>query len=128
MRFAKLIFIVAGIWGIAVLTPLYWLVDVTGRPYAAPADYPHFYYGFLTVAMAWQIAFLLIGTNPARYRLLMLPAMLEKLGYVGTLIVMYVNGRIPVADTGPVVPDLLLGVLFIVAFAGTRAFSLTSKF
>ena len=52
MRFAKLIFIVAGIWGIAVLTPLYWLVDVTGRPYAAPADYPHFYYGFLTVSIS----------------------------------------------------------------------------
>jgi hypothetical protein len=34
---------------------------------------------------------------------------------------MYVNGRGPVADTGPVVPDLLLGVLFIVAFARTRA-------
>jgi hypothetical protein len=26
-----------------------------------------------------------------------------------------------VADTGPVVPDLLLGALFIVAFARTRA-------
>jgi hypothetical protein len=51
----------------------------------------------------------------------MIPAILEKLGYVGTLIVMYVYGRIPAEDTGPVVPDLLLGVLFIVAFARTRA-------
>ncbi len=120
MRFARLIFIVAGIWGIAVLTPLYWLTDVTGRPYAAPTDYPHFYYGFLTVAMAWQIAFLLIGTNPARYRLLMLPAMLEKLGYVSVLVVMYSKARIAAVDFQAAFPDGLLGLLFIVAFVRTR--------
>jgi len=70
--------------------------------------------------MAWQIAFLMIGSNPARLRPLMIPAILEKLGYVGTLIVMYLGARIPAADTQPVVPDLLLGVLFIVAFVRTR--------
>jgi len=127
MTLAKYVFTGAGIWGIVVLTPLYWLFDITGRRYPTPADYPQFFYGFLSVAMAWQIAFLVIGSNPARFRPLMIPAILEKLGYVGTLIVMYVNGRIPVADTGPVVPDLLLGVLFIVAFARTRADGQTSK-
>ena len=120
VRFAKIVFIGAGIWGFVVLTPLYWLVDVTGRPYAAPTAYPQFFYGFLAVAMAWQIAFLVIGSNPTRFRPLMFTAVIEKLGYVGTLIVIYLNGRIPVADTGPVIPDLLLGVLFIVAFVRTR--------
>jgi hypothetical protein len=127
MKLARYVFTGAGIWGIVVLTPLYWLFDITGRRYAPPADYPHFFYGFLSVAMAWQIAFLVIGSNPARFRPLMIPAILEKLGYVGTLIVMYVNGRIPAEDTGPVAPDLLLGVLFIVALARTRAVGLTSK-
>jgi hypothetical protein len=70
--------------------------------------------------MAWQIAFLVIGSNPARFRPLMIPAILEKLGYVGTLVVMYLSGRIPTADTQPVIPDLLLGLLFIVAFVRTR--------
>jgi hypothetical protein len=46
------------VWGIVVLTPLFFLVDVTGRRYAPPASYPHFFYGFLSAAMAWQIAFL----------------------------------------------------------------------
>ena len=50
----------------------------------------------------------------------MIPAILEKLGYVGTLMLMYMNGRIPAADAQPVVPDLLLGILFIVAFVKTR--------
>lgn len=30
MRFARTVFVIAGIWGIAVLTPFYWLVDATG--------------------------------------------------------------------------------------------------
>ena len=42
-------------WGIVVLTPLYFLLDVTGRQYAPPTAYPQFFYGFLSVAMAWQI-------------------------------------------------------------------------
>ena len=54
MRFARIVFTCAGIWGIAVLMPFYWLVDVTGRHYAPPTEYPHFFYGFLAVALAWR--------------------------------------------------------------------------
>ena len=62
MRFARVVFIAAGVWGIVVLTPLYFLIDISGRQYAAPTTYPQFVYGFLSVALAWQIAFLMIGT------------------------------------------------------------------
>ena len=121
MRFAKIVFIVAGIWGIVVLTPLYWLVDITGRPYPPPTDYPQFYYGFLSVAMAWQVAFLVIGSNPLRLRPLMIPAILEKLGYVSLLAILRSQSRISDLDTYPILPDLLLGLLFIAAFIRTRA-------
>jgi hypothetical protein len=121
MRFARIVFVVAGIWGIAVLMPLYWLVDVTGRQYGPPADYPQFFYGFLSVAMAWQIAFLIIASSPARFRSLMIPSMLEKFGYVMTLAVLYARARISATDAQAAVPDLLLGIRFVVAFATTRA-------
>lgn len=120
MRFARFTFAGAGLWGIAVLTPLFWLVDITGRRYAPPVDYPHFFYGFLSVAMAWQIAFLVIGSNPARFRFLMLPAIVEKLGYVATLAMLYARRRIGTADAQAAIPDLLLGILFIVSFVKTR--------
>ena len=120
MRFAKTVFIGAGVWGIAVLTPLYFLFDVTGRQYAPPVEYPQFFYGFLSVAMAWQIAFLVIGSNPARFRLLMIPAIIEKLSWVLILTVLYSGARISSADAAAALPDGLLGVLFIVAFAATR--------
>ena len=122
MSFAKVVFRVAGIWGIAVLTPLYFLVDLTGRRYAAPVDYPQFFYGFLSVAMAWQIAFLVIGSSPARFRPLMIPSIVEKLGHVAGVAVLYGQGRLSVADATAAGPDLLLAVLFIVAFAMTRTF------
>jgi len=119
MKFAKYVFIAAGVWGIAVLTPLFFLVDITGRPYAAPRDHPHFYYGFLAVAMAWQLAFLVIGSNPVRYRLLMIPAFIEKAGYIVTTTVLYGHGRISADEAGTAIPDSLLLVLFVVAFLKT---------
>lgn len=121
MRLARIIFIGAGIWGLAALTPFYWLVDVTGRHYAPPNDYPQFFYGFIAVAIVWQIAFLLIGSNPARYRTLMIPAMLEKFSYVTTLAVLFGQSRISAIDVQPAIPDGLIGILFIVAFFKTRA-------
>ena len=102
-----------------VLTPLYWLFDITGRRYQAPVDYPHFFFGFVSVAMAWQIAFLIIGSNPVRFRALMIPAILEKLGFVSTLAVLYAQSRISAADAQAAVPDLMLCVLFVVALATT---------
>jgi hypothetical protein len=120
MTFARNVFIVAGIWGIVVLTPLYWLVDITGRIYAPPADYPHFFYGFLSVAMAWQLAFLVIGSDPARFRPLMIPSIAEKLGHVAVLGVLYSRARIPAIDAQAGIPDLLLGILFIAAFVKSR--------
>lgn len=119
MRLARIVFIVAGVWGILVLTPLFFLIDVTGRQYVPPSMYPHFFYGFLSVAMAWQIAFLVIGSNPARFRPFMLPSIAEKFGWVLVLLLLYRDGRISAFDTSAAWPDLVLGVLFVAAFVKT---------
>src|SRR5262249_38891018 len=123
MKFAKIVFTIAGIWGIVVLVPLFWLVDLTGRHYAPPMEYPHFFYGFFSVALAWQIAFLIIGSDPIRFRPLMIPAAIEKLGYILTVAVLNSRGRISSTDTAGMLPDLLLGILFIVALVKTPKFS-----
>jgi len=120
MRFAKIVFVAAGVWGLVVLTPLYFLLDITGRQYAPPTVYPQFFYGFLSITMAWQIAFLVIGSSPARFRLLMIPSIVEKFGYVLTLVVLYSRARISAVDASPAVPDLFLGILFTAAFLKTR--------
>ena len=127
MKFAKIVFTVAGLWGVVVLTPLYFLVDVTGRQYAEPTVHPQFFYGFLSVTIAWQIAFFVIGSSPVRFRPLMIPSVVEKLGYVVTLAVLHAQERISTIDASAAVPDLLLGVLFIVAFAKTSPAEAASR-
>jgi len=127
MTFARVVFLVAGVWGVVELTPHDFLVDLTGRQYAAPMDYPQFFYGFLSVAMAWQIAFLVIGSGPARFRPLMIPSIVEKLGHVAGVAVLYRQGRLSVADATAAGPDLLLAILFIVAFVVTPRFTLTGS-
>ena len=121
MRLARIVFIGAGIWGLAVLLPFYWLVDITGRHYPAPTEYVQFFWGFFAVAIAWQIAFLVIGSDPVRFRTFMIPAMIEKFGYVAMLTGMYLTSRISELDFQPAIPDGLIGILFVVAFVRTPA-------
>jgi hypothetical protein len=39
MRFARIVFVVVGLWGLLVLTPLFFLVDITGRQYFPPTAF-----------------------------------------------------------------------------------------
>lgn len=120
-RFAKIVFYLAGTWGVAVLLPLFFLHDVTGRPYAPPATYPHFFYGFLSVGLAWQFAFFVIGSDPGRFRLMMIPGVIEKLGYVVGALLLYRAGRITSDEASTAFPDLVLCVVFVIAFVRTTS-------
>jgi hypothetical protein len=120
-RFARIVFFIAGAWGVVVLLPLYFLHDITGRAYAPPVSYPHFFYGFLAVAMAWQCAFFVIASSPARYRLMMIPAVLEKLGYIVGTVMLYRLGRIGSDELSTAFPDLVLCILFVIAFVRTTS-------
>ena len=119
MKFARVVFLGAGIWGIAILTPLYFLFDKIASQHASAINYPEFYYGFTGVAMAWQFAFIVIGWDPIRFRLMMIPSMAEKLIYGLTMGILYGQGRMTFAELLPVFPDLLICALFAVAFAKT---------
>jgi hypothetical protein len=119
VRFAKIVFLAAGVWGIVLVTPLYFLFNAIGRQHGSPITYPQFFYGFLSVTMAWQFAFLVIGSDPARFRLMMIPSVAEKLLYVVSMGVLYIERRMSVTDALIVAPDLVWGLLFMIAFAKT---------
>ena len=120
MKFAKIVFRVAGIWGFLVLTPLYFMFDLIGRNDPPPITHPGFFYGFLGVALAWQIAFIAIATDPVRFRPLMIPSILEKVGWSAAVIVLVVQGRMHKSDMVFAGTDLLVGVLFVIAYFKTR--------
>ena len=120
MRFAKIVYWTAGIWGLVIITPLFFMFNVIGRQDPPPITHPGFYYGFATTALAWQIAFLVIGSDPLRLRPLMIPTMIEKFGYGATVLVLFLDSRMRLGDLLLGGVDLVLGILFVVAFYMTR--------
>jgi hypothetical protein len=120
MKFSRIVFAIAGIWGILILAPLYFMFDLIGRQDPPPITHPAFYYGFIAVALAWQVAFLIIACDPVRFRSLIIAAILEKFGYGGTFIVLYLQSRLTKGDLVLGCIDLLFGVLFLAAFFKTR--------
>lgn len=119
MKFAKITFYVAFVWGILILTPLYFMFDTIGRQDPPPITHPGFYYGFLSAGLAWQFAFLVIGGNPVRFRPLMLPSVLEKLGYAVSLAALYLQHRLHTSDLVFAGIDFAFGILFLLAFFKT---------
>ena len=119
MKFAKIIFWVAAIWGAVVITPLYFLFDIIGRQDPPPITHPGFYYGFVGVALAWQLAFCFIAADPARFRPLMIPSVAEKFCYGVTVVVLVLQRRMHNSELAFGGTDLLLGILFVVAYFKT---------
>jgi len=120
MKFAKIVFWVAGIWGVLILTPLYFIFDRIGRQDPPPITHPGFYYGFVGASLAWQIAFFIIATDPVRFRPVIIAAIIEKFTYGIAMTALYLQNRIHPADLTFAGADLLLGFLFIVAFMRTK--------
>jgi hypothetical protein len=116
MRFARWVFLLAGIYGILVIAPQYFLAEKIGDDYPPAITHPEYFYGFVGVGLAWQIAFLIIATDPARFRPIMLAGILEKVtfGFAGHFLAHH--------ELAPAIIgwfsafDLLLAVLFAIAY------------
>ncbi len=119
MKFARMVFMLAGIVGILVVVPMFFLEERVGREFPPPVTHPEYYYGFLCVVLSWQVAFLVIATDPGRYRLMMVPAILEKFLYGIAAVALFRESRIPEVVIGGAIGDLILGALFLVAFTRT---------
>ncbi|HEY6373684.1 MAG TPA: hypothetical protein VIX37_24125 [Candidatus Sulfotelmatobacter sp.] len=121
MKFAKVVFWIAFVWGVLILTPLYFMFDAISRNDPPAITHPGFYYGFASVGLAWQFVFLVIARDPVRFRRMMIPSIIEKFGYGASLFVLYLQKRIHPSDLVFAGVDTLLGVLFLLAFFRTWA-------
>ena len=121
MAFAKLVFRIAGIYGLVVLAPNYFLEQQIGLNDPPAITHPEYFYGFTGVAIAWQVAFLVISRDPARYRPLMLvAAILQKAPFAIAVPILFAQGRTSGVVLGFASVDLALGVLFAVAYWRTK--------
>ncbi len=89
MIFAKRVFQVAGIYGVIVVLLGYAAYFLGVDETAYVTNHPETVHGFFLVTFAWQIAFLIISTDPVRYRLLMLAAMIEKFPFTLAVLLLY---------------------------------------
>jgi hypothetical protein len=119
LKFAKIVFWLAAIWGFLIITPLYFMFALISKNDPPPITHPGFFYGFVGVAMVWQLAFILIARDPTRFRPMMIPAILEKLVYSIPVIILVLQKRMHPADLVFSATDLLLAVLFLIAYLRT---------
>ena len=119
MKFAKLTFLIAGIYGLIALVPLYFMEQQTGRDYPPPITHPEYYYGFIGVAVAWQLAFIVMSRDVARFRPLMPVAVVEKASFFIPAVLLYAQHRLSTFMLGAGIVDGVLGVLFLISYLKT---------
>jgi len=121
MRFAKIIFVIAGIYGLLVLAPIYFLENTIGRETPPAITHPEYFYGFLGAGLAWQVLFLVLATDPVRYRAMILPSILEKVSYGIALIVLFLQHRLPISVLAIGSVDWIFAFLFLAAYFKTKS-------
>jgi hypothetical protein len=107
--FIRWLFRGAAVYGALALLPMYFMPP-TGLTHAV------YYYGFVGVAFAWQVAFWFIATDPVRYRWFILPGVIEKVGFGYAAAYLFAKGQVPDLIALGGVIDLWLAVLFVMAF------------
>ena len=118
VRTARLVFGIAGIYGLAVLVPFFFAEPLYARYDPPGLSHPEHYYGFLGAAAVMQLVYLTIARDPSRFRPLMPVGVLAKLVFVVTMTALWALGRIDSATFAGAVPDLVIGIAF--AFAWLR--------
>lgn len=119
MRFAKWVFTLGGAWGLLIIGPMFFLEGAIAAQ-TQPFSHPDSYYGFLASTVMWQVGYLAIGRDPARYRPFMLIGAAGKLIFGVACWVLYAQGRIPVSVPAVATPDLILVALYVTAWVKTR--------
>ena len=115
-RFARRVYLFAGIYGLVVMLPQYFMEERIGRDTPPPITHPEHFYGFIGVVIAWQVAFLVIARDPARFRALMPVTVLEKLVFAVPVLILYAQGRVAASVLPFAAIDLVLGALFFLSY------------
>jgi hypothetical protein len=125
-RFSRIVFLVAGIYGIIVLLPGFFGEKMLAEKMPPAITHLEFYYGFFGVGIAWQVAFLIISRDPQRFRPIIPAAILEKLTYCVACAVLFALGRVPLIIALGGAGDFILGTLFTIAYFRLSAAHLSS--
>ena len=113
MRFAKWIFLIAGILGLLSMVPLTFAEKMMG------VKQPEFFYGFVFLNICWQIVYLILSSDVIRFRPIMIPAFLAKASATAALTWLYLLGRVSVQWVGIGALDGVFAALFLAGYLAT---------
>jgi len=116
---AKLIFRVAAILDILALTPILFFPNRIGNPVPRPLTEPEYFHGFLAYALIFALLFLVIASNPIRYRPVMWIAIVQKFVYPIAIFGLLSTHRAPPAKSFYAGTEFLFALLFILALIKT---------
>ena len=119
MVFAKRVFTWAAIFGFVMVGPLFLAEGLVARIQGHAVADPHWYYGFAAVALAFQVVYLMIGRDPARYRPLMPVCGLAKFGFGIVVWTLVGLGRTEPMFGLIATPDMLWAAAFLMAYRMT---------
>jgi hypothetical protein len=119
MKFAKAVFLVAGIYGVLILTPIYFMEGKIGRDTPPAITHPEYFHEFPGAGLAWQILFLMLSRDPLRYRAMIWPSVLEKVSYGTALVFLFAQHRLPLSVLTIGSVDWIFAALFIAAHVAT---------
>jgi hypothetical protein len=119
MAFARRVYIAAGIWGLLIIFPMYFLESRISEQQPPPITHPEYYYGFVGVALSWQIVYLMIGRHPIKYRAIMLVAIFAKTIYGLAVCMLFAARRVPFVVLAVSSLDLVWAALFAIAYGKT---------
>jgi len=121
VTFARRLFLLAGIYGMIVLVPMFFIEKLIGQYDPPSITHAEFYYGFVCAAFAWQIVYLMMFCDPLRWRPLLIPAIISKAGFGISVFVLFAQGRLAARNLPLPSIDLVLAALFAWAYIALRA-------
>jgi hypothetical protein len=120
VKFAKYTFLIAGIYGILALVPQYFLLQKNSNDFPPPITHLEYYYGFVGVALVFQIVFFVISTDPIKYRALIGVSVFEKLAFAIPVAILFFQSKVSMSIFMAGMLDLGLGIFFLISFFKTR--------
>jgi hypothetical protein len=121
ISFARRLFLAAGIYGMAVLAPMFLLEHLIGEYDPPSITHSEFYYGFVSTAFAWQIVYLMMSRNPLRLRPMLIPAIMGKAGFGICVYILFAQGRLAARNLLLPSIDLVLAALFAWAYVALQS-------
>ena len=119
MKFARWVFLIAGIYGVIVMTPMYFAEPAMNAA-GQPMTHPEMLYGFVGITLAYQAVFFIISRDPARYRPLMLVSLWEKVSFGAAVWPLYLLGRTAGIVVVFATIDLFWMVMFAISWVRTK--------